>query len=262
MASLEPIQFDATQFKLQSDGTFRISIRGMASLAGVDHAGIVRSLKSAGDENPLPCARSLLAQGFNPGDVTGWGETGGIPEDAAPFILEHYGITATSPSQQARAVLLAFTRVGINAYLKDKLGVSRVRDTQPVLTQEQSNLEWVLGFSQRWGVQLDARDMLNIKQYALTLALPPAGGAQSIYNDAPVSRLVMELFGVVLPNKQLGKIGKHLAAIWRREKGVEPAAHDQYVEGANRSVNHYPRDWAEKVMKQLHDDQPELFCKS
>ena len=63
--------------------------------------------------------------GFCPGDVSGWAETGGIPEDAAPFILEHYGINAVSPSAQARAVLLAFTRVGINAYLKEKLGMAQ-----------------------------------------------------------------------------------------------------------------------------------------
>ena len=62
-------------------------------------------------------------QGFYPGDVIGWGETGGIPEIAAPFILEHYGINAASPSQQARSVLLAFVRVGINAYLKERLGI-------------------------------------------------------------------------------------------------------------------------------------------
>ena len=122
--------FDASQFKLQADGTFRISIRGMASMAGVDHRGLTRSLSSAGDENALPCSRSLLAQGFSPGDISTWGETSGIPEDAAPYILEYYGITAASPSAQARAVLLAFSRVGINAYLKERLGVSRTWDTR------------------------------------------------------------------------------------------------------------------------------------
>ena len=58
--------FDPSQFKLQSDGTFRISIRGMAAMAGVDFSGLARTLRSAVDENPLPCARSLLAQGFYP----------------------------------------------------------------------------------------------------------------------------------------------------------------------------------------------------
>jgi hypothetical protein len=86
-----------------------------------------RSLSSAVDENALPCARSLLLQGFTPAAVSTWGETGGIPGDAAPFILEHYGINAVSPSAQARHFLLAFTRVGINAYLKEKLGLVQQR---------------------------------------------------------------------------------------------------------------------------------------
>ena len=121
----ENFEFDRSQFRIQPDGTFRISIRAMASMAGVDDTGLGRSLKSAADENALPCARSLVAQGFCPADVKRWGETGGIPEDAAPFILEHYGIHAVSPSSTARKMLLAFTRVGINAYLKEKLGLAQ-----------------------------------------------------------------------------------------------------------------------------------------
>ena len=65
--------WDPSQFKLQPDGTFRISIRGMAAMAGVDQSGLTRSLKSAEDENPLPCAKSLLAQGFYPEDVPAHG---------------------------------------------------------------------------------------------------------------------------------------------------------------------------------------------
>lgn len=126
---INPPEWDPSQFKLQPDGTFRISIRGMARMAGIDDGALTRSLKSAAAENALPCARSLVAQGFNPAAVSTWGETGGIPEDAAPFILEHYGITASSPSAQARAVLLAFSRVGINAFLKEKLGVTEDRNS-------------------------------------------------------------------------------------------------------------------------------------
>ena len=121
----ENFEFDRSQFKIQPDGTFRITVSAMAAMAGVDKGGLSRSLSSAVDENALPCARSLLAQGFNPVDVNRWGETGGIPEDAAPFILEHYGIHASTPSSTARGVLLALCRVGINAYLKEKLGLGQ-----------------------------------------------------------------------------------------------------------------------------------------
>ena len=58
--------WDPSQFKLQLDGTFRISIRGMAAMAGIAVSGLSQSLSSAVHENPLPCARSLVAQGFNP----------------------------------------------------------------------------------------------------------------------------------------------------------------------------------------------------
>ena len=162
-------EFDASQFKLQSDGTFRIAIRGMAVMAGVDHAGIVRSLKSAGDEIPLPCARSLLAQGFCPGDVSTWGETGGIPEDAAPFILEHYAFTAKAPSKQARAVLLAFSRVGINAYLKDRLGMLK-RESTPAVTPQLADINAALQIIKfGWDMleekgMCDDRDRLELKR--------------------------------------------------------------------------------------------------
>jgi hypothetical protein len=161
--------FDPSQFKLQPDGTFRISIRGMAAMAGVDFSGLARSLKSAVDENPLPCSRSLLAQGFSPVDVNSWAETGGIPEDAAPFILEHYGISAVSPSAQARAVLLAFTRVGINAYLKERLGLLH-RETQPALAPQQQEIAAALANMQNGLVLLeqlggcDDRERLQIKR--------------------------------------------------------------------------------------------------
>ena len=47
----------------------------LTSPPGVDFGGLARSLKSAEDENPLPCAKSLLAQGLCPEDVRGWFET-------------------------------------------------------------------------------------------------------------------------------------------------------------------------------------------
>lgn len=167
-------EFDASQFKLQPDGTFRISIRGMASMAGIDDGALARSLKSAAAENPLPCSRSLLAQGFCPAAVSTWGETGGIPEDAAPFILEHYGITAKAPSKQARTVLLAFSRVGINAYLKDRLGIAQ-RESAPASTPRLADINAALEIV-KFGWELleekgmcDDRDRLDFKRDARML---------------------------------------------------------------------------------------------
>ena len=251
--------FDPSQFTLQPDGTFRISIRATAQSAGVDHSGIVRALASAGDESPLPLARSLAAQGFSPGDVMRWGQAG-VPEVGYVAILKHYGFAATSPSRKASDTLLSFASVGVNAFLRDILGVSQVRDTQvPALPAESQKLEWMMGFCQKWDISLDSRDMLHIKEYAKSLALPPAGGTQSVFNDYPISRLVQNLFGVVLKNSQLQAIGKSMAKLWRFEMNKEPQKHDQYVDGAVRSVAHYPRDWAEAKLRELHAKKPEMF---
>lgn len=166
----QELAFDPSQFKLQPDGTFRISIRGMAAMAGVAPGGLSASLKSAVHENPLPCARSLVTQGFEPVHVSTWGETGGIPEDAAPFILEHYGINATSPSQRARAALLAFSRVGINAYLKDKLGIIQREQAPaaPLIDQQQvaaalSNVDLAWSILEKHGMCTD-RDRIELKR--------------------------------------------------------------------------------------------------
>ena len=59
--------------------------------------------------------------------------------------------------------------------------------------------------------------MLHIKEHAQSLALPPAGQGQAVFNDYPVSRLVQDLFGVILGNKQYQAIGRALAKLWRKE---------------------------------------------
>jgi hypothetical protein len=146
----ESFDWDPSQFTLKPDGTFRTSIRCMAAMAGVDQSSFGRSLKSAEAENQLPCARYLLAQGFCPEAVSSWGETGGVPEAAVPFILEHYSSAkshagdseaANGKARRARLLLLSFARVGVNAVLREKLGLpplSQVRDTRPPALPEAS----------------------------------------------------------------------------------------------------------------------------
>jgi hypothetical protein len=142
--SPEVVSFDSTQFKIQPDGTFRISIRAMAAMAGIANGPLSQSLKSAALENPLPVAKALLAQGFDPALIAGWGETGGIPEAAAPTILEYYGIIARKPSEQARIFLLGFSRVGINAYLKEKLQLNQQQAAANALPAELVREQFIL----------------------------------------------------------------------------------------------------------------------
>ena len=135
------------------------------------------------------------------------------------------------------------------------------REPVAALPEAAQRLEWLMGFCDRWSIQLDQRDMLHIKEHAQSLALPPAGQGQAVFNDYPVSRLVQDLFQVILTNKQYAAIGKALAKLWRREKGIEPSKHDQYVDGACRAVAHYPREWAEKKLKDIQLENPEMFTR-
>ena len=128
-------------------------------------------------------------------------------------------------------------------------------------TPEQQNLEWLMKFAGSYGIAFDDRDQLQIKNYAMQLALPAAGGVTGVYTDIPISRGVMELFNVVLSNEQLSKIGRYLARSWRVEFACEPAKHDQYVDGANRSTFHYPKEWIYDELKGLYKEQPQLFTK-
>ena len=141
--------------------------------------------------------------------------------------------------------------------------IGKPADPEPVavLPEAAQRLEWLMGFCSQWSIPLDDRDMLHIKEYAQSLALPPAGQGQAVFNDYPVSRLVQDLFGVILSNKQYQAIGRALAKLWRKETESEPKKHDQYVDGACRSVAHYPREWAEPALKQLKKDYPDTFVR-
>ena len=240
--------FDAAQFKLQPDGTFRISIRGMASMAGVDFGGLARSLKSSVDENALPCARSLVSQGFNPVDVANWGETGGIPEDAAPFILEYYGITAASPSAQARAVLLAFSRVGINAYLKERLGVPRTWETRsPSLPGDVlTTVDRSISLLERLG-GIDDRAQMLLRDVVLNATLSIAGG--SAPQLGPAKELTVSEFLIELgcpahkATKLATQIGKEVKRIYKSHNGRDPKTQPQLVNGRRCDVSIYEREW-------------------
>jgi hypothetical protein len=193
-SSPEVVSFDSTQFRLQPDGTFRISIRAMAAMAGIAESGLRASLKSAAHENPLPCAKSLLAQGFNPAHLSTWGETGGIPEDAAPTILEYYGIVANKPKQQARIFLLGFSRVGINAYLKEKLQLNQQQATANALPAELVREQFIL------------RDMVPAcVAYLEGLGLSPELAGAHVYRNLPT---VAPHLGLLLKgaDKTLGEV--------------------------------------------------------
>ena len=256
----EDSQWDASQFKLQPDGTFRISIRGMAVMAGVDFSGLARSLRSAVDENPLPCARSLVAQGFYPVDVSTWGETGGIPESAAPYILEHYGITASSPSDQARAVLLAFSRVGINAYLKERFGLlnqSQVQDTRLTGDALLKKVNTAVDLLERLG-GVDERAQMIFRDVVINDVCNSAGGSVPQLEAVKYMTLSDFLIELECPAHKATalatKMGKAVKDIYRKDNGREPLSQPQLVGGKKVKVALYEIYWLRKYESDMRED--------
>lgn len=263
--------FDASQFKLQDDGTFRISVRGMAAMAGIDDGAFTRSLKSAAAEKPLPCARSLLAQGFCPAAVSTWGETGGIPEQAAPFILEHYAFSASSPSAQARAVLLAFSRVGINAYLKDKLGVATPAEAQaPALLNPVEHagriltlVDTSLDLLDRLG-GADERERMVYRDLINNTVVRSTGNAL-----LPPERKTMTLAEAFIEcgapphkaTKYASKRGRAFKDLYRRDHdGQEPMTHKQLVNNRECFVADYEVSWVQTMFTQIKQWIKELMA--
>ena len=221
----------------------------------MDDTGLGRSLKSAADENPLPCARSLLAQGFNPADVSTWGETGGIPETAVPFILEHYGINATSPSNQARAVLLALTRVGVNRLPEGQAWeCPKCGTLGPTLSESQQSLDWLMSWSQRWVVEFDDRRFASDQgPRHVTGAAACRWGAAGLQRHSRESRhLRMVARCWKIPSIQRADYFAATCQFGKEE-------HDQYVDGAKRKVAHYDKDWLMPQLERLYREDPSLF---
>jgi len=264
-APSNPDGFDPSQFKIQADGSFRISIRGMAAMAGIDDNGLGRSLKSAADENPLPCARSLLAQGFCSADVASWSATGGIPENAAPFILEHYGIASASPSTQARAVLLAFSRVGINAYLKERLGQLQQPEPQKALPVDVLALtNRTIDVLERLG-GIDERAQMLLRDVAINYVLKQSGGTMPELESVKYSTISEYVVTLGCPAHKATAVAQHVGKavkrLYREENGRDPKAQPQLVNGRTCKVALYESDWLQKHEKGLREDMNNYLTK-
>jgi hypothetical protein len=264
MGNLAPgNSFDPSQFRLQPDGTFRISIRATAALAGIDFSSLARSLRSASatgvDEIALPCARSLLAEGFDPVAVSTWGEMGGIPEDGLVCVLKHYGFNAASPSRQAADALLAFAAVGINAYLKEQLGLFQSQPAPatpaPRLSERETLVlvnEAIDTFERLGGV--DERDQLLFKDITRNVLLK---ADQGLLPGAPrdeeltLSDAWLEVYKVPLPRENYRAAGVLVADAYRRDFKAEPPTRTQFVDGAPRQVKSYRRNWLLDTLKKF-----------
>lgn len=110
------------EITVDSDGQGKTSLRATARLAGVDAAGLFRSLKTAVDNSHSKMVEKLICKGFECVDILGWSQSG-IPDIAVAAILHYYGYEAGKRcSEHARLACEAFESIGVRAWMQDIMG--------------------------------------------------------------------------------------------------------------------------------------------
>ncbi|MBD2248448.1 hypothetical protein [Nostoc sp. FACHB-888] len=110
------------EITVDSNGQSKASLRATARLAGVDAAGLFRSLKTAVDNSRSKMVEKLVCKGFGGVDILGWSQSG-IPDIAVAAILHYYGYEAGKRcSLQARLACEAFESIGVRAWMQDIMG--------------------------------------------------------------------------------------------------------------------------------------------
>ncbi|AUB42292.1 hypothetical protein COO91_08409 [Nostoc flagelliforme CCNUN1] len=118
------------EITVDSNGQGKASLRATARLAGVDAAGLFRSLKTAVDNSRSKMVEKLARKGFESVDILGWSQSG-IPDIAVATILHYYGYEAGKRcSLQAKLACEAFESIGVRAWMQDILGWTKPA-TQP-----------------------------------------------------------------------------------------------------------------------------------
>ncbi|ODH03077.1 hypothetical protein A4S05_21015 [Nostoc sp. KVJ20] len=118
------------EITIDFNGQGKASLRATARLAGVDAAGLFRSLKTAVDNSRSKMVEKLVRKGFEGVDILGWSQSG-IPDVAVATILHYYGYEAGKRcSLQAKLACEAFESIGVRAWIQDLLGWTKPA-TQP-----------------------------------------------------------------------------------------------------------------------------------
>jgi hypothetical protein len=125
------------EIEVDASGKAKASVRATARLAGVDHTAIINHLQS-GELKPTKLAQTLIVQGFDAGELTGW-RTTGIPDTALAIILEYYAFDAGRYcNPQARLVCRSFNAIGVRAWMQDITGWTKpANNRETAMTQIQ-----------------------------------------------------------------------------------------------------------------------------
>jgi hypothetical protein len=109
------------EITVDATGKGKASIRAVARLMDIDHAGLLGNIKS-GERSPSKLAQMLIESGFDSGEQSLWIETG-IPDLAIAVIAKYYAYKAGRYcKKQAELVDTAFTGIGVRTWMQQQVG--------------------------------------------------------------------------------------------------------------------------------------------
>ena len=231
--------FENIQKELRIDaatGMGYCSIRGAATIAGVEHSSLVRCFQGGALE-PSKLAESLMEKGFEGGALAEFPKTG-IPDLALAGILEYYAIDAgryCNPT--ARAAYKTFAAIGIRTVIQN---VCKHEDPVPApIALPPVAVQFHNMVSSLQAIGLDLSNP-RFNQGLQDLAVNMLGIAQTTLSPATTVYLgVVEKaeglgYPIGLVNQFRSQLGKYVASI-----GLPSQKEKRLCNGTQRPINVY-----------------------
>jgi hypothetical protein len=202
-----------SEITVDAEGKGKASIRAVARLMDVDHAGLLGNLKS-GEQKSSKLAEMLMESGFDSGEQSSWSETG-IPDLAIAIIAKYYAYKAGRYcKKQAELVDTAFTGIGVRSWMQQQVGWKKCETPQQ--PQEPLPVDSIRD------VVLAVYGHTGIDKYLLASAIANEIGKQRPEYKALTDSIKEDIPGVKVEDK-LVRPGK-LAEIYEAKTGIKLSA--------------------------------------
>ena len=234
--------FENIQKELRIDATTGVgycSIRGAATIAGVDQSSLSHTLKTGEGLEPSKLAESLMEKGFE-GEVLAEFSKTGIPDLALAGILEYYAIDAgryCNPT--ARAAYKSFAAIGIRTVIQnvckheEPLPAAIVISTADPIDAVNALAATLKFFDIDTSNPRFKQGLQDIVLNKLGIAQPALPGTATVYLG--VVEKAQELgYPVALVDQFRSQLGKYVASI-----GLPSQKEKRLCNGTQRPINVY-----------------------
>ena len=235
--------FENIQEELRIDaetGVGYCSIRGAATIAGVDESTLREQFKSAGLE-PSKLAESLVEKGFEGAELASFAQTG-IPDLALAVILEYYAMYAGRHcNPTARVAYDSFAAIGIRTVIQNACRYEEL--VKQAIALPPSDVRLYNMIETLKFLEIDVHDP-RFKRGLQGLVVNMLGIAQpTLSPDTMVYLGVVDKaeelgYPIALVNRFRSQLGKYVASIVA-SIGLPSREEKRLCNGMHRSINVY-----------------------